>query len=78
MTITTSILNRKTVSISDNTHKELVKLGVYGETIDDIIRKCIESYKREKKQQQPQMRGRPPNIGGRPMGPGPGDPGPGF
>ena len=29
MTITT-VLNRKTVSISDETHKELVKLGVYG------------------------------------------------
>jgi predicted CopG family antitoxin len=41
----TSVLNRKTVSISDDTHKELVKLGVYGETIDDIIRKCIEAYK---------------------------------
>jgi len=45
MTITT-VLNRKTVSISDETHKELVKLGVYGETIDDIIKKCIEAYKK--------------------------------
>lgn len=43
----TSVLNRKTVSISDETHKELVKLGVYGETIDDIIRKCIDAYKRQ-------------------------------
>ena len=48
MTITT-VLNRKTVSISDETHKDLVKLGVYGETIDDIIKKCIEAYKRENK-----------------------------
>jgi hypothetical protein len=48
MTITT-VLNRKTVSISDETHKELVKLGVYGETIDDIIRKCIEAYKKQYK-----------------------------
>ena len=48
MTIT-SVLNRKTVSISDETHKELVKLGVYGETIDDIIRKCIEAYKKVNK-----------------------------
>ncbi len=46
----TSVLNRKTVSISDDTHKELVKLGVYGETIDDIIRKCIEAYKKQNKQ----------------------------
>jgi hypothetical protein len=45
----TSVLNRKTVSISDDTHKELVKLGVYGETIDDIIRKCIEAYKKQNK-----------------------------
>ena len=45
----TSVLNRKTVSISDDTHKELVKLGVYGETIDDIIRKCIEAVAIKKK-----------------------------
>ena len=48
MTITT-VLNRKTVSISDETHKELTKLGVYGETIDDIIKKCIEAYKKMNK-----------------------------
>jgi len=48
MTITT-VLNRKTVSISNETHKDLVKLGVYGETIDDIIKKCIEAYKLEAK-----------------------------
>lgn len=40
------ILARKTVSISEETHAELTKLGVYGETIDDIIRKCIEAYKK--------------------------------
>ena len=44
-----TVLNRKTVSISDETHKELVKLGVYGETIDDIIRKCIDAYKKQNK-----------------------------
>jgi len=44
---TLNIMGRKTVSVSEETHKELAKLGVYGESIDDIIRKCIESYKRE-------------------------------
>ena len=42
-----TILARKTVSISEETHSELTKLGVYGETIDDIIRKCIDAYKKE-------------------------------
>jgi len=43
------ILARKTVSISEETHLELTKIGVYGETIDDIIRKCIEAYKKQNK-----------------------------
>jgi predicted CopG family antitoxin len=43
------LLGRKTVSISEETHTELTKLGVYGETIDDIIRKCIEAYKKANK-----------------------------
>ena len=44
-----TILARKIVSISEETHSELTKLGVYGETIDDIIRKCIEAYKKQNK-----------------------------
>jgi predicted CopG family antitoxin len=44
-----TILARKTVSISEETHSELTKLGVYGETLDDIIRKCIEAYKKQNK-----------------------------
>ena len=43
------VVSRKTVSISEETHSELTKLGVYGETIDDIIRKCIEAYKKQNK-----------------------------
>ena len=39
---------RKTVSISEETHSELTKLGVYGETIDDIIRKCIDVHIKKK------------------------------
>jgi hypothetical protein len=40
------VVSRKTVSISEETHAELTKLGVYGETIDDIIKKCIDAYKK--------------------------------
>jgi predicted CopG family antitoxin len=43
------VVSRKTVSISEETHSELTKLGVYGETLDDIIRKCIEAYKKQNK-----------------------------
>ena len=43
------VLARKTVSISEETHFELTKLGVYGETIDDIIKKCIDAYKKVNK-----------------------------
>ena len=46
--MSTNDILRKTVSISEETHTELTKLGVYGDSIDTIIRKCIEAYKREK------------------------------
>jgi len=35
---------RKTITINGETHRELVKLGVYGESMDDIIRKLINHY----------------------------------
>ena len=35
---------RKTITINEETHRELVKLGVYGESMDDIIRKLINHY----------------------------------
>jgi predicted CopG family antitoxin len=38
--------NRKNISISSETHAELNKIGVRGESFDDIIRKCIEAYKK--------------------------------
>jgi hypothetical protein len=41
--------NRKNISIDEKTHHELAKLGVYGETMDDIIKKCIEAYKKVNK-----------------------------
>ena len=43
------VVSRKTVSISEETHSELTKIGVYGETIDDIIKKCIDAYKKVNK-----------------------------
>ena len=39
----------KTISISEKNLSELTKLDVYGETIDDIIRKCIDAYKKVNK-----------------------------
>ena len=45
--ITMVASNRKNISISDNTHAELNKIGVRGESFDDIIKKCINAYKRE-------------------------------
>ena len=46
--MSTNDILRKTISISEETHAELVKIGVYGESIDTIIRKCVDAYKREK------------------------------
>jgi len=36
---------RKTITINEETHRELVKLGIYGESMDDIIRKLINHYR---------------------------------
>jgi predicted CopG family antitoxin len=36
---------RKTITINEETHRELVKLGVYGESMDDIIKKLINHYR---------------------------------
>jgi len=37
----------KQVKIQDSTYEELTNLGRKNETYDQIIRKCIESHKRE-------------------------------
>ena len=39
----------KTLRVRDDTHKELSELGVYGETMDDIIKKVVDFYKQNKK-----------------------------
>ena len=35
------------MGVTEETYRELVKVGGYGETMDHIIRKCVEAYKRE-------------------------------
>ena len=38
---------KRTIGVTEETYKELVKVGGYGETMDHIISKCVEAYKRE-------------------------------
>jgi hypothetical protein len=38
---------KRTIGVTIDTYKELVRVGGYGETMDHIIRKCVEAYKRE-------------------------------
>jgi hypothetical protein len=38
---------KRTIGVTINTYRELVKVGGYGETMDQIVRKCVEAYKRE-------------------------------
>ena len=45
MTYNETTMTRKTITINEDTHKELVKLGVFGESMDDIIKKLINHYK---------------------------------
>lgn len=43
------IMGRKTITINEDTHRELVKLGVYGESVDDIIKRLLDFYERHRK-----------------------------
>jgi hypothetical protein len=45
----TEIMGLKTIKVSDQNHKELGRLGAWNETMDDIIGKCIEAYKKVNK-----------------------------
>lgn len=49
MSTKTVVAGRKNISISDETHAELNKLGVRGESFDDIIKKCIKAFKESKR-----------------------------
>lgn len=39
----------ESINVSNETRQELGKLGVWRETMDDIIAQCIRSYKKENK-----------------------------
>jgi predicted CopG family antitoxin len=43
----------KTLRISDETHRELTKIGTYEETMDDIIKKLLRHWKESTVQKQP-------------------------
>jgi predicted CopG family antitoxin len=37
----------KFIRVKDETHKELSKLGTYGDSMDDIIRRLLEAQENE-------------------------------
>lgn len=39
----------KTVRITDETYERIRKSGVFGETMDQVINKCLEAYEKIKK-----------------------------
>jgi hypothetical protein len=43
--MTTEPVTLRMVKLKDDTHQELVKIGKYGETMDDIVKKCVKAYK---------------------------------
>jgi predicted CopG family antitoxin len=40
-------IKKRTIGVTLDTYEELVKIGGYDETMDQIVRKCVEAYKRE-------------------------------
>ena len=43
------IMGRMTITINEDTHRELLKLEVYGESVDDIIKRLLDFYERHRK-----------------------------
>lgn len=39
-------MKRTTVSINEDTYQELTKVGIYGESMNDIVGKCVKAYKK--------------------------------
>lgn len=39
----------KIVKLKDKTYEELKAMGKYGETMDDIIQRCVQAYKKVNK-----------------------------
>ncbi len=44
-----SVVSLKTIRVSDETHKELTKVGKYGDSMDDIIKKLLQTYHKQQK-----------------------------
>jgi predicted CopG family antitoxin len=42
----------KTLKISDETHRRLSKIGVFGETFEDIIIKLLDEYEARKRKEK--------------------------
>jgi predicted CopG family antitoxin len=42
-------MGRKTITINEDTHRELVKVGIYGESMDDIIKRLLDFYEKNRK-----------------------------
>ena len=40
---------RKTITINEDTYRELVKVGVYGESLDYIIKRLLDFYEKNRK-----------------------------
>lgn len=45
-TITKSEISMKMIRVKDETHEDLTKIGSYSETMDDIIKRLIENWKK--------------------------------
>ena len=39
-------IDARLIKVKNETYKELADLGSYGDTMDNIINKCIEAYKK--------------------------------
>jgi predicted CopG family antitoxin len=48
-TISKPEINMKMIRVKDDTHEELAKIGSYGETMDDILKRLIENWKKSHK-----------------------------
>ena len=38
---------KRTIGVTEDTYTELAKIGGYNESMDHIIRRCLDAYKRE-------------------------------
>jgi predicted CopG family antitoxin len=45
--IETMAEKKRTIGVTEDTYRELAKIGGYNESMDHIIRRCLDAYKRE-------------------------------